>query len=112
LRRWLICFRNLAQQRIDEIASEHRTDLRYLAGGAELIQARGERLLQGRRDRLNSPLLATLKKQPHNLLDEHGGTTPDQHKTPTFLRFPGRFRGLVLVIVCMVPAEFLRFWPS
>jgi hypothetical protein len=63
-------FRNVTQKRIAEIASEHRPDLRDFARRAEPVQARGERLLQGRRDCLNAALLAALEQQSRHLLDE------------------------------------------
>jgi hypothetical protein len=55
-------------------------------------------LLQRRRDCARAAFFAALEQKARDLLDEHGGTTPDRHKTLTFLRFPRRFRGLVLVI--------------
>ena len=55
-------FRDVAQQRIGEIASKNRADLRHLARRAEPVEARGERLLQGRRDGLNAALLAALQE--------------------------------------------------
>ena len=62
LQRWLVAFCDVAQQRIGEIASEHRADLRHLARRPEPVEARGKRLLQGRRDGLNAALLAALKQ--------------------------------------------------
>ena len=53
-----------------ESASEHRADLRDLPRGAEPVEPRGERLLQGRRDRLRAALDAALQEQARHLLDE------------------------------------------
>ena len=58
------------EQRIRESAAQHRADLRGLARGAEPIEPRGERLLQGRRDRLRAALFAALQQEARNLLDE------------------------------------------
>ncbi len=60
----------IAQQRVGEVASKNRADLRDLARRAEPIEARGERLLQGRRDRLHAALLAALQQEARHLLDE------------------------------------------
>ena len=70
LKRRLIDFGDVAQQRVDEIASENRADLRDLARRPEPVEARGEGLLQGRRDGLNTALLAAFKKQARHLLNE------------------------------------------
>ena len=70
MQRRLIDFGDVAQQRVGEVASKHRADLRHLARRAEPIEARGKRLLQGRRDGLNTALLAALKKQARHLLNE------------------------------------------
>jgi hypothetical protein len=70
LKRRLINFGDLAQQRIDEIASKNRADLRHLARRAQPIEARGKRLLQGWRDGLNTALLAAFNKQTRDLLYE------------------------------------------
>ena len=58
------------EQRIRESAAQHCADLRGLTRGAEPIEPRGERLLQGRRDRLRAALLAALQQEARNLLDE------------------------------------------
>ena len=70
MQRRLINLGDVAQQRIGEIASKHRADLRDLARRAQPIEARGKRLLQGRRDGLNTALLAAFNKQARHLLDE------------------------------------------
>ena len=44
-----------------KLAPEHGADLRDLARGAEPVEPRGERLLQGRRDRLRAALDAALQ---------------------------------------------------
>ena len=62
LQRRLVQLRDIAQQRIGEIASKHRADLRHLTRRPEPIEARGEGLLQGRRDGLNAALLAALQQ--------------------------------------------------
>ena len=62
LQRRLIDFGDVAQQRIGEIASKNRADLRHLTRRPEPIEARGERLLQGWRDGLNAALLAALQE--------------------------------------------------
>ena len=46
--------RHVAQQPVRKIAPQHRADLRDFARFAEPVRARGERLLQGRRDRLGA----------------------------------------------------------
>ena len=61
---------DVAQQRVGKIASKHRADLRDLARRPEPVEPRGERLLQGRRDRLHAALLAALEQQARHLLDE------------------------------------------
>ena len=53
-----------------EAAPEHRADLRDLPRGAEPVEPRGERLLQGRRDRLRAALDAALQEEARHLLDE------------------------------------------
>ena len=58
------------EQRIRESAAQHCADLRGLTRGAEPIEPRGERLLQGRRDRLRAALFAALQQEARNLLDE------------------------------------------
>ena len=58
------------EQSIRESAAQHCADLRSLARGAEPIEPRGERLLQGRRDRLRAALFATLQQEARDLLDE------------------------------------------
>ena len=58
------------EQRVREIAAQHCADLRDLARRAEPVEPRGERLLQGRRDRLRAALLAALQQEARNLLDE------------------------------------------
>jgi hypothetical protein len=63
-------FGDLAQQRIDEIASKNRANLCDLARSAQPIEARGKRLLQGWRDGLNTALLAVFNKQASHLLNE------------------------------------------
>jgi hypothetical protein len=70
LQRRLLRFGYIAQQRIGKIASEHSANLRDFARRAEPIQPRGERLLQGWRDGVNTALLPALKKQARHLLDE------------------------------------------
>ena len=59
-----------AQQRVREISAQHRADLRGLARFAEPVEPRGERLLQGRRDRLRAALFAALQQEARHLLDE------------------------------------------
>ena len=54
------------QQRVGKLAPQHGADLRDFARLAEPVEAGGERLLQGRRDRLR----AALQHQPRHLLDE------------------------------------------
>jgi hypothetical protein len=58
------------EQRVREAAPQHCADLRGLARGAEPIEPRRERLLQGRRDRLRAALFAALQQEAGNLLDE------------------------------------------
>ena len=58
------------EQRIRETAAQHRADLRGLARGAEPVEPRRERLLQGRRDRLGAALFPALQQEARNLLDE------------------------------------------
>ena len=58
LKRRFIQFRDIAQQRVDEVASKHRADLRDLARSAQPIEARGERLLKRGRDGLRSGVAA------------------------------------------------------
>ena len=58
------------QQRIDEIAPENRANLCDLTRGAEPVEPRGERLLQGRRDGLYAALRATLHQQPSHFLNK------------------------------------------
>ena len=58
------------EQRIRESAAEHCADLRDLTRGAEPVEPCGERLLQGRRDRLRAALFAALQQEARNLLDE------------------------------------------
>ena len=70
LQRRLVQFGDVTQQRVGEVASKNSPDLRHLARRAKPIEARGERLLQGRRDRLNAALLTALEKQARHLLDE------------------------------------------
>ena len=70
MQRRLIDLGDVAQQRIDEIASKNRADLRHLARRPQPIEARGKRLLQGRRDGLNSAVLAAFNKQARHLLNE------------------------------------------
>src|SRR6516164_374894 len=53
LQRQLVKFGDATQQLVREVASKNRPDLRYFSRGAEPIESRSERLLQGRRDRLN-----------------------------------------------------------
>ena len=53
-----------------ESAAQHRADLRDLPRCAEPVEPRGERLLQGRRDRLRAALHAALQEQARHLLDE------------------------------------------
>jgi hypothetical protein len=60
---------DVSQQRVGEIASQHRADLRDIASRAEAVQTGGERLLQGRRDGLNA-LIPALEKQAGHFLDE------------------------------------------
>ena len=62
--------RHRLQQRVREVAAEHRADLRDLARGTEPVETGGERLLQRRRDRLHSSRLAALEQQPRHFLDE------------------------------------------
>ena len=61
---------HVAQQPVRKIAAEHRPDLRHLPRLAEPVEARGERLLQGRRDGLNAASRAALEEQARHLLDE------------------------------------------
>ncbi len=48
----------------------HRPDLRDFARLTEPVEPRGERLLQGRRDRLRAALRAALEQESRHLLDE------------------------------------------
>ena len=66
----LVVFGDVAQKPVCEITSEHRADLRDLARGAQPVEARGERLLERRRDRLHAALIAALEQEPRHLLDE------------------------------------------
>ena len=70
MQRRLIDFGDVAQQRIDEIASKNRADLRDLTRRPQPIEARSKGLLQGRRDGLNTALLAALQQQARHLLNE------------------------------------------
>ena len=54
---------------------KNRPDLRDLARGAEPIEARRERLLQGGRDGLNAAPLPPLQEQARHLLDEQRHAT-------------------------------------
>ena len=58
------------QQPVRKIAPQHRADLRDFARFAEPVEPRGERLLQGRRDRLCAALRVALEQEPRHLLDE------------------------------------------
>ena len=58
------------QQPVGKIAPQHRADLRDFARFAEPVEPRGERLLQGRRDRLRAALRVALEQEPRHLLDE------------------------------------------
>jgi hypothetical protein len=51
-----------SEQRIGKIAPEHRADLRDFARFAKPIEASGERLLKGRRDRLQPASLAAFQE--------------------------------------------------
>ena len=70
LQRRLINFGDVARQRIGKIASKHRPDLRHLTRRPKPIEARSKGLLQGRRDGLNTALLAAFKKQARDFLYE------------------------------------------
>ena len=70
MQRRLINFGDVAQQRIGEIASKHRADLRHLTRRPKPIEARSKGLLQGRRDGLNTALLAAFNKQARDFLYE------------------------------------------
>ena len=59
-----------AQQRIGELASEDRADLRDFARFAQPVEPGRERLLKRRRDRLHAARLAALEQKPRDLLDE------------------------------------------
>ena len=59
-----------SEQRIRESAPQHCADLRSLARGPEPIEPCGERLLQGRRNRLGAALFAALQQEARHLLDE------------------------------------------
>ena len=59
-----------SQERVGEVAAEHRADLRDLPRLAKPVEARRERLLQGRRDGLHAASRAALEKQARHLLDE------------------------------------------
>ena len=72
LQRRLFDFRDVAQEQIGEVTSKHRADLRRLTRGPEPVEARGERVLQGQRDRLCAALFSALEKEPGHLLDEQG----------------------------------------
>ena len=58
------------QQPVRKIAPQHRADLRDFARFAEPVEPRGERLLQGRRDRLGAALRVALEQESRHLLDE------------------------------------------
>ena len=58
------------EQREGEIAPQHRAELRDLPRRPEPVEARGERLLQGRRDRLRAAFDAALQQEAGDLLDE------------------------------------------
>ena len=58
------------QQPVRKIAPQHRADLRDFARFAEPVEPRGERLLQGRRDRLRAALRVALEQESRHLLDE------------------------------------------
>ena len=58
------------EQCIRESPAQHGSDLSGLARGAEPFEPCGERLLQGRRDRLRAALFAALQLEARNLLDE------------------------------------------
>ena len=49
-----------AQKAVGKAASDHRADLRHLARRPEPVEPRHERLLQRRRDRLDTTLFAVL----------------------------------------------------
>jgi hypothetical protein len=53
-----------------KLAPQHRADLRDLPRRPEPVEARGERLLQGRRDCLRAALGAALEQEARDLLDE------------------------------------------
>ena len=81
------------EQRIRESAAQHRADLRGLTRGAEPIEPRGERLLQGRRDRLRAALFAALQQEARNLLDEErdaAGALADPFDDVPWQRMTGR----------------------
>ena len=66
----LINFGDVAQERIDEIASKHSADLRDFARGTQTIEPCCKRLLQSRWNRLHASLFAALHEQARYLLNE------------------------------------------
>ena len=81
------------EQRVRESAAQHGADLRGLTRGAEPIEPRGERLLQGRRDRLRAALFAALQQEARNLLDEQrnaAGALADPFDDVLWQRMTGR----------------------
>ena len=70
LQRRLVQFGNLAHEGVCEIAPKDRANLCDLTRSAQPIEPRGKGLLQGRRNGLNTALLATFNKQARHLLNE------------------------------------------
>jgi hypothetical protein len=62
--------RHVAEQPVRKIAPQHSADLRDFARFAEPVEPRGERLSQGRRDRLGAALYLALEQESRNFLDE------------------------------------------
>jgi hypothetical protein len=65
---------NSPQQRVGEISPQHGADLRDLARFAKPVEPRGERLLQGRRDRARTAFFAALEQKANDLLHEQRHT--------------------------------------
>ena len=62
--------RHLAEQPVRKVAPQHGADLRDFARFAEPVEPRGQRLLQGRRNRLCAALRVALEQEPRHLFDE------------------------------------------
>ena len=61
---------NGAQKAKGKSAAYHRANVRHVARRTEPVETRHQRLLQRRRNRVHTALLATLQQKPRHFLDE------------------------------------------